>query len=287
MILTLALVAAEAAAGYFAESLALLSDAGHNFADAAALALSWYAVHMAGKPSTRGMTFGFHRVGILAALLNSAALVVVAIGIFWEAVVRLREPAEVQGGLMIGIAVAAAAVNLLIGSWLHGHAHDLNLRSAYWHMIGDALSACGVIVAGIVISTTGYTLADPLISLLIGLLILASSWGILRESVMVLLEGTPAGLDMVAVESTIKAVPGVLAAHDLHVWMIGAGVIACSCHVVVAEQTISSGQQVLRAVAAALTDRFHINHTTIQVEVEGCDPNAMYCNVEPLRPHAH
>jgi cobalt-zinc-cadmium efflux system protein len=287
LLLTLAFVTLEAVAGYFAQSLALLSDAGHNFADAAALALSWYAVRMAGKPATRGMTFGFHRVGILAALLNSAALVVVAVLIFWEAAVRLRQPADVQGGLMIGVAAVAVAINLLIGSWLHGHAHDLNIRSAYWHMIGDALSACGVILAGIVIATTGYTLADPLISMLIGLLILASSWGILRESVTVLLEGTPAGLDMAAVESTIKAVPGVIAAHDLHVWMIGAGVIACSCHVVVAEQTISSGQQVLRAVAAALTAQFRINHTTIQVEVEGCDPNAMYCNVAPLGRHAH
>ncbi|HEY5311031.1 MAG TPA: cation diffusion facilitator family transporter [Pirellulales bacterium] len=287
VILTAALVAIEALAGYWAGSLALVSDAGHNLADAAALALSWYAVRMAGKPSTSGMTFGFHRVGILAAMLNSAALVLVAAMIFWEATIRLRQPAEVQTGPMIGVAVAAVAVNLLIGSWLHGHTHDLNIRSAYWHMIGDALSACGVVVAGIVIALTGYWPADPLISMLIGLLILWSSWGILRESVRVLLEGTPAGLDMAAVERTIHSVPGVLAAHDLHVWMIGAGVIACSCHVVVAEQTISSGQQVLRAVAAALAGRFHINHTTIQIEVEGCDPDHMYCNVEPLRRHGH
>lgn len=287
MALTLLFVTVEAAAGFLSGSLALVSDAGHNFADAAALALSWYAVHMAGKPSTSGMTFGFHRVGIMAALVNSAALVLMAAVIFWEAAERFQQPAEVQPAVMIAVAAVAVALNLLIGSWLHGHAHDLNIRSAYWHMIGDALSACGVIIAGIIIASTGYQSADAAISICIGLLILWSSWGILRESVTVLLEGAPAGVDMAAVETTIKAVPGVLDAHDLHVWMIGAGVIACSCHVVVAEQSVSSGQQVLKAVAAELASQFQINHTTIQIEVEGCDPNAMYCNVAPLKRHSH
>ena len=281
--LTLSFVACEAVAGYLANSLALLSDAGHNFADAAALVLSWYALRVAERPSTRGMTFGFHRVGILAALINSCSLVLMAIFIFWDALARLRSPGEVQGVAMIVTALVAVALNLGIGLWLHSGRHDLNVRSAYIHMLGDAVSALGVVVAGVIVETTGASLADPLVSLLIAVLILWSSWGILKESVNVLLEGTPAGLDMAAVEADIRAVPGVLDAHDLHVWMIGAGVIACSCHVVVAEQSVTSGQQVLRAVVEALQTNFQINHTTIQIEAQGCEQGSMYCNVEPLK----
>jgi cobalt-zinc-cadmium efflux system protein len=283
--LTLAFVAVEALAGYFASSLALLSDAAHNFADAAALGLSWYAMRVAGRPATSGMTFGFHRVGILAALINSVTLALMALGILYEAASRLQSPGEVEGGLMIGVALLAIVINVVVSFWLAGNSHDLNLRSAYWHMVGDALSAAGVVLAGIVVEVTGRSIIDPIVSIVIAVLIFGSCWGILRESVLVLLEGTPAGLDMQAVERCIKAVPGVHDAHDLHVWMIGTGVIACSCHIVVAEQTISSGQQVLRAVVGALHDSFQINHTTVQIEVQGCDPNHLYCNVEPLRPH--
>jgi cobalt-zinc-cadmium efflux system protein len=229
------------------------------------------------------MTFGFHRVGILAALVNSCSLVLMAIFIFWDAVSRLRAPGEVQGGAMIVTALVAVALNLGIGVWLHSGRHDLNVRSAYIHLLGDAVSALGVVAAGVIVQTTGASIADPLVSLLIGVLILWSSWGILRESVNVLLEGAPAGLDMAAVEANIRQVPGVLDAHDLHVWMIGAGVIACSCHVVVAEQSVTSGQQVLRAVVEVLQARFQINHTTIQIEAQGCAQDGMYCNVEPLR----
>jgi cobalt-zinc-cadmium efflux system protein len=280
--LTLAFVVAEAIAGYWADSLALLSDAGHNFADAGALVLSWYALRVASRPSTRGMTFGFHRVGILAALINSATLVVMAVLILWEAIGRLRAPGPVDGGLMIGVAGVALVMNLVISLWLREGAHDLNIRSAYLHMLGDAVSAAGVVVAGSVVAMTGSMLADPLVSLLIAGLIFYSSVGILKDSVNVLLEGTPPGLDMGAVEESIRGVPGVLAAHDLHVWMIGTGVIACSCHVVVAEQSIRSGQLVRRAVAEALHAHFRINHTTIEVEVESCGAaDAMYCNVDP------
>jgi cobalt-zinc-cadmium efflux system protein len=283
VVLTLAFVACEAVAGYWANSLALLSDAGHNFADAAALVLSWYALRISERPSTRGMTFGFHRVGILAALINSCSLVLMAVLIFWDALARLHSPGEVQGTAMIVTATVAVALNLAIGLWLHSGRHDLNVRSAYIHMLGDAVSAVGVVVAGIVVAATGAAIADPIVSLLIAVLILWSSWGILKESVNVLLEGTPTGLDMAAVEANIRAVPGVLDAHDLHVWMIGAGVIACSCHVVVAEQSVTSGQQVLRAIVDSLQANFQINHTTIQIEAQGCDQGAMYCNVEPLR----
>jgi cobalt-zinc-cadmium efflux system protein len=276
--LTLAFVAIEAVSGWLAHSLALLSDAGHNMADAAALGLSWYALWIAGKPSHHGMTFGYHRVGVFAALANAGSLVVIAIFIGWEAVTRIQQPEPANGVVMIGVALAAIIVNLVIGVGLHhGAKDDINIRSAYLHMLGDAVSAFGVVIAGVLVAAMHAPLADPVVSLLIAALILYSSFGVLRESATVLLEGTPAGMDMPAVIAAIKSVDGVLDVHDLHVWMVGPGVVACSCHILVAEQSIREGQQVLRAVVHAVEHRFQITHTTVQVEVEGCDANDMYC----------
>ena len=275
---TVAFVVVEAVSGWLSNSLALLSDAGHNLADAAALGFSWYALWISNKPSHHGMTFGYHRVSVFAALANAVSLLVIATLIAWEAITRISHPETTNGMVMIGVASSAVVVNALIGLWLHsGSKHDINIRSAYLHMMGDAVSALGVVVAGVLIATTHQVLADPIVSLLIAALILSSSYGILRESTTVLLEGTPAGMDMPAVIAAIKAVTGVLDVHDLHVWMIGPGVVACSCHIVVAEQSIREGQQVLRAVVHEIEHRFRITHTTVQVEVEGCDPNDMYC----------
>jgi cobalt-zinc-cadmium efflux system protein len=275
---TLAFVLMEALAGWFGQSLALLSDAGHNLADAAALGFSWYALSVARKPSHAGMTFGYHRVGVFAALINAASLVVIAFLIAWEAIRRLHRPEIANGGVMIGVAATAIVVNVTISVWLHrASKDDLNVRSAYLHMIGDAISALGVVIAGALVYGAHQPLADPIVSLLIAALILYSSYGVLRESATVLLEGTPAGTDMPALISTIKGVTGVLDVHDLHVWMVGPGVIACSCHVLVTEQTIREGQQVLRAVVGELEHHFHITHTTVQVEVEGCEPDDIYC----------
>ena len=230
------------------------------------------------------MTYGYHRVGILAALVNAASLVVIALLIVWEAIDRLRHPQPVHGGLMIIVAAIAIAMNLLIGAWLHaGAKHDINVRSAYLHMIGDAVSAFGVVLAGVVVVMTGWHLADPLVSFLIAALILWSSWGVLKESVFVLLEATPVGMDMCAVEKCISAVPGVIGVHDLHVWTIGPGAVACSCHILVAEQSIREGQQILKAVVDELAHHHGINHATVQVEVEGHASNEMYCCIEPGR----
>jgi cobalt-zinc-cadmium efflux system protein len=276
--LTLVFVVVEATSGWFAHSLALLSDAGHNLADAAALGFSWYALWIARKPSHEGMTFGYHRVGIFAALANAVSLVLIAVLIGWEATARIRQPEVANGPVMIGVAGAAIIVNLVIGLWLHkASMDDLNIRSAYLHMLGDAVSAFGVVIAGVLVATMRAPLADPVVSLLIAGLILYSSYGVLRESATVLLEGTPAGMDMPAVIAAIKSVGGVLDVHDLHVWMVGPGVVACSCHILVAEQSVREGQQVLRAVVQDIERRFHITHTTVQVEVEGCDATDMYC----------
>jgi cobalt-zinc-cadmium efflux system protein len=276
--LTLTFVVVEAVSGWLAHSLALVSDAGHNLADAAALGFSWYALRIANKPSHHGMTFGYHRVGIFAALVNAASLVVIALFIGWEAIARIRQPEIANGAVMVAVAAAAIVVNGLIGVWLHRRARqDMNIRSAYLHMVGDAVSAFGVVIAGTLVVIVRAPLADPIVSFLIAGLILYSSYGILSESVTVLLEGTPAGMDMPAVIAAIKGVTGVLDVHDLHVWMVGPGVVACSCHIVVAEQSVREGQQVLRAVVHDIEHRFHITHTTVQVEVEGCDVTDMYC----------
>jgi cobalt-zinc-cadmium efflux system protein len=287
--LTLAFVLGEAAVGYWSRSLALVSDAGHNLADALALIFSWWALRVARWPAHSRLTFGYHRAGIFAALVNALSLVAIAVFIFWEAIQRLRHPMPVEGGPMIVVALVAVVLNTVISLWLRGEARDdLNIRSAYLHMLGDAIAALGVVVAGIVVTVTGDPIADPIVSILIGLLILASSWGILNESVNVLLEGVPKGLDMAALGREIAAVPGVLGTHDLHVWTVGSGIVACSCHIVVSEQSVSSSQQVLRAVAIVLRQRFRVAHTTIQVEVEGCDPDTLYCTLHPTQgPHSH
>lgn len=210
IIVTAAFVIGEAIAGYFAHSLALLSDAGHNFSDALALVFSWYGIWMAQKPSSAKRTFGHHRVGILAALVNSVSLVVIALLIFWEAIFRLRHPQPVHSTPMIIVALTAVLMNTLIGLWLRNAARrDLNVRSAYLHMLGDAVSAAGVVAAGVIVALTGASIADPLVSILIGVLILWSSWSILKESVNVLLEGIPKGLNMEAVERAISGVVGV------------------------------------------------------------------------------
>ncbi len=296
LLLTAAFVVGEAIAGWVANSVGLLSDAGHNFADALALLFSWYAVCAARRPADARRTFGSHRVGVLAALVNAVSLVVIALVIGWEAVDRLRFPEAVQGGWMASVALVAVAINGLISIWLHRDAkHDLNVRSAYLHMLGDAISAAGVVIAGLVVLLTGWPAADPVVALLIAGLILWSSWGILDEAVNVLLEATPRGLDMAALEQAVMETPGVLGLHDLHVWTVASGMVSCSCHVVVAEQSVREGCNVLKAVASVLRQRFGITHTTVQIEVEGCEPDELYCSLRHAardhgaygRSHAH
>ena len=270
-ILTFVFCLGEAAVGYFSNSLALMADAGHNFADALALALSAFAIWMATKPADSQRTFGYHRVGILAALVNAVGLVVMAGAIFWEALLRLKAPEAVQSGPMIWVALLAIILNSGIAWWLSRAAkEDLNIRGAYLHMLGDAAASFGVVIAGIVIAFTGAYIADPIVSMVFAGLVLWSSWSILSESIHVLLEATPVGLDLAKVEQAIRGVAGVLDAHDLHVWTVSSGLIAGSCHIVVADQTVSHGQRILQNVAHMLEHDFKINHCTIQVEAEDC-----------------
>jgi cobalt-zinc-cadmium efflux system protein len=281
--LTLAFVVGEAVAGYLAHSLALMSDAGHNFSDALALILSWYGLRAAKRPATSRRTFGSHRVSILTALANALTLVAIGAVIMWEAVERLRDPQPVRSGPMIWVALVAVVLNGMISLWLRsGAQHDLNLRSAYLHMLGDAVSALGVVLAGVIVAVTGSPVADPVVSLVIGAAIIWSSWGIITEAVNVLLAAAPEDLDMEALERSIKGTHGVLGVHDLHVWTVSSGIHIATCHIRVSEQSIRSGEQILRAVAGMLRHEFGIGHTTIQVEVEGCGEDELYCTLRPL-----
>ena len=269
--LTLAFCLGEAVIGYVSNSLALMADAAHNFADALALALSAFAVWMATKPADSKRTFGYHRVGILAALANAGGLVIMAGAIFWEAVVRLKSPEAVQSGPMIWVALAAIVLNSGIAWWLSSAAKDdLNIRSAYMHMVGDAAASFGVVIAGIIIATTGFYMADPIVSIVFAALVLWSSWGILTEAINVLLESTPADIDLASVEASICSVDGVLNVHDLHVWTVSSGLVASTLHIVVAEQTVSSSQRIQQKVAHVLEHDFNISHSTIQVEIDDC-----------------
>jgi cobalt-zinc-cadmium efflux system protein len=289
MMLTLGFVIVEAVAGFAADSISLLSDAGHNFADFLALGFSWFALRVALKPCTARNTFGFYRMNILAAVVNALSLVGIGAVILFESARRLFHPEPVQSGIMIVVALAAVILNAGIGLWLQAGRDDLNIRSAYYHMMGDAAAAAAVIVAGLVSRFTGSPLADPIVSIIIGMMIIWSCWGILKQAVNVLLEAAPQDLDMDALEQEIRSTPGVFDVHDLHVWTINSGYVACSCHLVIGNQTTARGEQILQEVAAALKARYQIDHTTIQVEVDACLPAGNSCihNISAREVHAH
>lgn len=280
LFLTLGFLVFEAVAGYLANSLALLTDAAHNITDVAALALTWYAFHLADQPAHAGKTFGYHRVGILAALVNSTSLALIAAGIFYEAYQRFWHPAPVASDVMMAVGAGALAVNLAT-AWLvrHGIEHDLNLRSAFLHLLGDVFSSLGAIVAGVGVWLTGATWFDPVASALIGLLILWNSWLVLRETVDILLESTPRDIEMSTMVRDLLQVEGVRGVHDLHVWSLSKNLRFLSAHVLVDDMPISQAALVLREIDQLVTRRYGVGHTTLQLECEGCTPDALYCDI--------
>ena len=262
--ITAAVMVAEAVGGWLAHSLALLADAGHMLADVAALGLSLVVTALAQRPVTAERTFGLLRLEILAALVNGAALIVIALGIGLEAYRRLRSPAEVQGTLLLIIAGVGLAANAVGAAILHrGHHHSLNQRGAYLHIVSDLLGSVGALLAGVIILATGWVQADPVISVLISLLILGSAWRLVKESTDVLLEAAPAHIALSDVHDCIASIPGVASVHDLHVWTVTSGVIAMSGHLVV--QNPADNQRVLEAVQARL-GTLGIGHVTVQME---------------------
>ena len=258
-------------AGIRAHSLALLSEAGHNLSDFLALLLSLVAVFLEGRPPSATKTYGYRRAGVLAALVNALSLVAVSIVIFYEAVRRLQHPEHVGAAVMIWVAAAGVVMNGVIALLLWRSGRDVNVRSALLHEVGDTLSTAAVIVGGFVILWTGQYWIDAALSFGIGALILWSSIGIVRETLNILLEGTPRGMSVEAVESAMRKIAGVSDVHDLHVWSIGSENHALSAHVKIADMATSESDTILREINEKLGRGFGIHHTTIQLEHVVCE----------------
>jgi cobalt-zinc-cadmium efflux system protein len=268
--LSAVVLAAEAVGGYLSHSLALIADAGHMLADVGALGLALWVSYAARRPATPERSFGLLRLEILAALVNGAFLIVIALGIAFEAYRRLRAPSDVHSGLMLGVAALGLGANVVGAVVLHhGHDHSLNHRGAYLHVLSDALGSLGALVAAAIIMVTGRTIADPLVSILIAILILQGAWQLSRESVDILLEATPAHISLHEVHDRVATLSGVTSVHDLHVWTLTSGVFAMSGHLVV--QNPADNQRILEAVQERM-ERLGIQHVTVQMEKDPtCD----------------
>jgi cobalt-zinc-cadmium efflux system protein len=266
--LTAGFAVAEVVGGFVADSLALLADAAHMVSDVASLALALGALWLASRPASARLSFGYRRAEILAALVNGVGLVAVAIWIWVEAAGRLSSPADVAGGTTLVIGLAGLAVNVVGARILwRSQGGSLNVRAAFLHVVGDLLGSLGVVLAAVLVLTMGWERADPAIAILIGALVLLSSWRVLRESVSVLLEGTPAGIDADAVGRRMASMDGVAEVHDLHIWTITSGFPALSAHVLVGPGEDCHARR--RELAAMLAEEFGIGHTTLQVEHTG------------------
>jgi cobalt-zinc-cadmium efflux system protein len=258
---------AELIAGFLTNSLALLSDAGHMLSDVGAMTLSLFAFRMARRPATHQSTYGFHRMEILAALFNGLALWLIVGIIFAAAFNRFFHPPAVESFGMMIVAVVGLLVNLIAAAILHGgHHHNLNLRGAFLHVVSDAIGSVGAIIAGFIMWTTGWYLADPLIGVFIGVLILFSSWSLVKESLSVLMQAVPKGIRLEEVRQTIEAVEGVSKVHDLHIWAVTSDIFTLSAHAVV--ENGGDFHEVLNGIEDTLKERYNIEHTTIQLEVE-------------------
>ena len=282
IMLTGLILAVEIVGGLLSNSLALLSDAGHVFVDVIALSLSWYGVRQAERPSSSRMTFGYHRVGVIVALFNAVTILAIAGVVFYEAYRRWQQPPEVNSSLMLGAAVVGLSVNIFIAFWLRKEQQiNLNVRSAFWHVMGDALASVGVIIGAIIIMLTGWFVVDPLISVLIGFIITLAAWRILKEGLKVLLEATPHQVDVHRMVSALKKIEGVKDVHDVHVWSISPELHAMSCHILVSDLPLSEAGIIRQEVEKVLRRQFDIEHSTLQFECRECGVNDLFCSLHP------
>lgn len=277
---TVIFVAVEALAGVQAHSLALLSDAGHNFTDALALLLAWFGCYLQSKPADDVRTYGYHRAGVLTAFVNALALLVLAAFIFYESYHRLLAPRAVDETTMFVVAGLGLVLNVgIMWAMRRDQRRDLNIRSAYLHMLGDALGSVGIILGSVLIRFTGWQQVDPVLSILIGALIVWTAWDVIREALNILLEGLPQGMELPAVAGAIRQIDGVLDIHDLHIWSLASHTHALSCHVLIADVPPSESETVLTRINAELRRRFHIEHTTIQFEHTNCAMSETGCSI--------
>jgi cobalt-zinc-cadmium efflux system protein len=275
LVLTFVYMIAEAVGGWLTNSLALLADAGHMLTDVAALALTLFAIWFASRPATSKKTYGYYRLEILAAFVNGIALVLLSIWIIYEAIQRWQAPPNIAGTPLTIIAVGGLLVNVFAVYLLHSdHKHDLNMRGAFLHVVGDLLGSVAAIVAGVMIWSLGWMWADPVGSILISVIIIFGAWRLILDSVNVLLEGTPRHINLAAVESAIVETAGVGGVHDLHVWTISSGIDALSAHIS-HDETVSHSE-LLAVVRGKLHDQFGIDHLTIQMETLDLEAEAVY-----------
>ena len=284
---TLIFVGIEVFAGLRSHSLALLSDAGHNFTDALALFLAWFGFYLQSKPADQIKTYGYHRAGVLSAFINALTLLALSAWIFYEGVTRLRNPEAVHENIMFGVAALGLLMNGGIMLSLRSDSkHDINVRSAFIHMLGDAVGSAAIIIGAIVIHYTGWVQVDPVLSMLLALLILWTAWDIIRESLNILLEGLPRGIALPDVTRSMRGVPGVLDVHDLHIWSLGSSAHALSCHVLIEDVPPSASDVILRRLNGMLAGEFHIAHTTVQFEHVSCAISETGCAI-PVHPEDH
>ncbi|HEX6803620.1 MAG TPA: cation diffusion facilitator family transporter, partial [Terriglobales bacterium] len=281
-----AFTAVEVYAGFRSHSLALLSDAGHNFTDALALLLAAIGFYLQSKPADLSRTYGYQRAGVIAAFLNAATLIVISLAIFWESAVRFIHPEPVNDTVMLWVAVLALFLNSAIMLGLNrDQKDDINIRAAFIHMLGDALSAVAIIIGAIVIRFTGWTYIDPILSVGIGILIIYTAWDIVHESLNILLEGSPRNLDLANVTTAMSGIEGVLDVHDLHVWSLGSSTHALSSHVLIEDMPPSASEYILKRINGVLCG-FGIHHTTIQFEHLPCVLSDNGCRMMPDHSHA-
>lgn len=279
---------AEIIGGIVANSLALLSDAGHVLTDFIALGLSWYALMQAARPASSKMTFGYHRLGIITAMINALSLVGIVIYIFWEAYQRWNNPEPVNSGIMFFVALAGLVVNVVVALWLHsGAKENLNVRSAFWHAAGDGLASVGVMVGGILIYLTGANQIDTIVSLVIGGIIAFPAFKMIKEAYNIIMEASPSHVDSGKIAREITSVPGVKGVHDLHIWSVAPGLHMLSGHILIEDLPIKKGTEISNNVSQMLEDKYHIGHCTIQLECESCESADLYCSLEPQHEHKH
>jgi len=273
-------------AGIRAGSLALVSDAGHNFTDALAIALAAVGYRFQSKPADSVKTYGYHRAGVLTAFANALTLIAISLFIFYEAWQRFLHPEPVAEWTMLGVAAAALLLNGGIMWGLHRDKDDLNIRAAFIHMLGDAVSSVAIMIGAVAIHYTGLAVIDPILSVLIGVMIIWSAWDIIQESLNVLLEGLPRGLELTEVTGAMRQIDGVIDVHDVHIWCLGSSANALSCHVLIEDMPTSESDSILHRINDLLC-RFRINHTTIQFEHTKCALSDAPCSMVATSAHHH
>ena len=284
IVLTFTLLCAEVAGGIWAHSLALLSDAAHMFIDVFALCLSFFALVISELPTNSNKTYGYHRMEILAALINGIVLLIMAGGILWEAFERWQNPSEVNSAIVIWVALFGLSANLGVIYFLTGpmmdHGHDLNIRSAFYHVLGDTIASVGVVIGGIVMLFTGWYFVDSLLAAAIALLLIWGAFKLISESVHILLEGVPKGVSIAEVEKELTAIPEIKNIHELHIWCICSNIYALSTHALINDQKVNQVESILEEIRNLLKTRFNITHSTVQFESSPCGHQEIFCDIK-------